>query len=94
MNIASIWYESMKRMKVTSRHMCFTPKCLENSKRGDYVLTWDCLEVVEQPPSNARRSRNQTAPIKASTLITGPIGGSGSTRVRKPNKCGNLCNMV
>ncbi|KAF5785736.1 hypothetical protein HanXRQr2_Chr10g0432181 [Helianthus annuus] len=29
--------------------MCFTPKCLENSKRGDYVLTVVRLESNLKP---------------------------------------------
>jgi len=49
-------------MKVSSRHMCSTPKQFENSKRGDYVLTWGCLEVLNNNQAKLEWSGNQTAP--------------------------------
>ncbi|KAJ0851983.1 hypothetical protein HanRHA438_Chr14g0632991 [Helianthus annuus] len=44
----------MKSMKVTSRHMCFTPKYLKNSKRGVLCTHLRVLRSLDQQPSKAR----------------------------------------
>ena len=40
----------------------FHPKTFENSKRGDYVLTWDCKYPWLSVLTKLGKSRNQVAP--------------------------------
>ena len=76
--------KNMESMKVTSRHMCFTPKCLKNSKRGVLCTHLRVLISLEQQPSKAR----------GITESNGTLYRLDSMRFRKPNEYWSSCDMV